>query len=126
MAARSKRLTALTALLLALCAVGVLLSQVGLGIPCLFHLFTGLDCPGCGVTRMLASLAAGDFVGAWHSNPALLALSPVFVVLAVSLAAGWLRTGRLAPNRWQTVTLWACVVLLLAFGIIRNLPFYPY
>lgn len=126
MAARSKRLVALTALLLALCAVGVLLSQVGLGIPCLFHLFTGLDCPGCGVTRMLASLAAGDFVGAWHSNPALLALSPVLAALAVTLTAGWLRTGRLSPGRLQSALLWGCVVLLLLFGVIRNLPGYPY
>ena len=126
MAARSKRLFALCGLGLALCGCGVLLWRAGFGIPCLFHLATGLDCPGCGVTRMLAALAAGDLAAAWRANPCLLALSPILAALAVSLAADWLRTGRLRPSRLQSVLLWGCVGVLLAFGLLRNLPCYPY
>ena len=126
MAARSKRLFALCGLGLALCGCGVLLWRVGLGLPCLFHLVTGLDCPGCGVTRMLSALAAGDLAAAWRANPCLLALSPILAALAVSLAAGWLRTGRLRPNRLQNLLLWSCIGILLLFGAARNLPFYPY
>lgn len=126
MAARSKQLLLLCTLGALLCAGGVLLWRAGLGIPCLFHLVTGLDCPGCGVTRMLAALAAGDLAGAWRSNPCLLALSPVLAVLAFSLAAGWLRTGQLHPKRLQSLLLWGCIGVLLVFGVLRNLPFYPY
>lgn len=126
MAARSKRLALLCALGLLLCTGGVLLSRAGFGIPCLFHLVTGLDCPGCGVTRMLSALAAGDFVTAWQSNPGLLVLSPVLALLAVLLAAGWIRTGQVRPTRWQSAILWSCIALLLIFGVLRNLPFYPY
>ncbi len=126
MAERSKRLALLCAFGLLLVAGGVLLSRAGLGIPCPFHLVTGLDCPGCGVTRMLSALAAGDLAAAWRANPGLLALSPVLALLALVLAVGWLRTGQIKPSRWQSVLLWGCVGLLLAFGVLRNLPFYPY
>ena len=41
-------------------------------------------------------------------------------------AAGWLRTGALRPSRSQCLLLAGCAAALLAFGILRNLPFYPY
>lgn len=31
----------------------------GLGIPCLFYLWTGFKCPGCGITRMCLALLSG-------------------------------------------------------------------
>ena len=126
MAARGKRLAALGALAALLCAGGVLLSRAGLGIPCLFHLLTGLDCPGCGVTRMLSALAAGDLLQACRSNPCLLVLLPILALLALLLSARWVRTGKLQPSRWQAAVLWGCIGILLVFGVLRNLPFYPY
>ena len=123
---RLQKLFAVGALVLFLCTGGVLLSMAGFGVPCLFHLATGLNCPGCGVTRLLSSLAAGDLGAAWRTNPCLLLLSPVLLALAASLAAKWVRTGQLRPNCIQSVLLWLCVVALLVFGVLRNLPFYPY
>ena len=126
MKARLKRLALFFCLVLLGVGVGVLLSRAGLGVPCLFHAATGLDCPGCGVTRMLGALAAGDLAAAWRSNPALLLLSPLLALLALRLAAGWLRTGALRPSRSQCLLLAGCAAALLAFGVLRNLPFYPY
>lgn len=37
---------------------------------CVFRSATGLDCPGCGLTRCFISLAHGDLVRAWQFNPA--------------------------------------------------------
>lgn len=48
MKARLKRLALLFCLVLLGVGVGVLLSRAGLGVPCLFHAATGLDCPGAG------------------------------------------------------------------------------
>ncbi len=42
--------------LLALLAVFVLLAKKGIGIPCLFYRFTGLQCPGCGNSRAALAL----------------------------------------------------------------------
>ena len=44
------------------------LSGLPWGIPCLFHQFTGLSCPGCGTQRALFALLHGHPLAAWHST----------------------------------------------------------
>lgn len=44
---------------------------------CNFRRWSGLDCPGCGMTRAFISIARGDFAKAWNYNPA----SPFFYLL---------------------------------------------
>ena len=63
---------------------------------CPWRRVTGLQCPGCGGTRMAWDLLHGDLLAAWHDNAALL--------LALPLVAAWylvrLRHG-LAGRRWK-------------------------
>ena len=88
---------------------------------CWFHAVTGLNCPGCGMTRALYALLHGELRLALKDN-ALLVLTPV--VLAI-----W--SGRSVFLRWQNrpVTfslppkfLWAGLGVIFAFAVIRNLP----
>ncbi len=48
------------------------LPWIGQALPgmCQMKNVTGLDCPGCGLTRCFISLAHGDVSRAWHFNPA--------------------------------------------------------
>lgn len=39
------------------------------GFPCLFHLLTGLYCPGCGGTRALRALLAGNLALSFMYHP---------------------------------------------------------
>src|SRR5262245_43411759 len=53
---------------------GLLLAFVlprgGFGVPmCSFKVYTGLPCPGCGLTRSMIDVAHGDFAGALRMNP---------------------------------------------------------
>jgi len=88
---------------------------------CQFHRLTGLNCPGCGMTRALYALLHGDIATALRDNALLV------VTLPVLLARGlWLAVKK---SRGQAITdflpgkyLWALVFLTLAFGILRNLP----
>ena len=50
----------------------VLVPLLGLPMPelCTFRRFTGMGCPGCGMTRCFISLAHGDLRAAWRYNPA--------------------------------------------------------
>lgn len=38
-------------------------------IPCIFHSFTELACPGCGMTRACVALVQGKFGVAWYYHP---------------------------------------------------------
>jgi hypothetical protein len=75
------------ALLIAVRSAGMWNFETGLHAispPCLFHLLTGMDCPGCGMTRAFLRLAHGDIAGAWALHP----FSPFFAVLLLALAWG--------------------------------------
>jgi hypothetical protein len=50
----------------------VVVPLIGLPLPelCVTRRYTGVACPGCGMTRCFISLARGDVAGAWSYNPA--------------------------------------------------------
>ena len=119
---RLKKAALFVPLLFVLGLVGVWLSETGHGIPCIFHVVTGLQCPGCGVTRMLSALLHGDWRGAWESNAAVLTLSPVLAGLVGLSLVRWIRTGSARLPRWADAVTVVCVVLRLLFTVARNLP----
>ena len=72
---------------------------------------TGLKCPGCGAGRAVAALATGEWRAALYWNAL---LWPVLVLLGIAAFH--------QPWRWQA---WLGLGGLgLAFGVVRNLPFY--
>lgn len=121
-----KRLARLCGWAAALGGAGLLYAWIwtatGRGLPCLFHLCTGLYCPGCGVSRMCLRLLQGDWYGALRANAALLVLSPVGLALAARLCTRYVRTGSARPSRGEESVIWTLAALLAIFGIARNLP----
>ena len=59
---------------------------------CLFHLLTGLPCPGCGITTSLFALGRGDVAAAWSANPAGLAVATLLIGQALVAAVALRRT----------------------------------
>ena len=94
---------------------------------CLLHRLTGLHCPGCGMTRALHALLHGDFLAAFRFNPVGMILFPVFL-LGLSLEwIAWVR-GKPLPFSLRTGVrgAWAIAILMLLFGILRNIPTWPF
>jgi hypothetical protein len=93
-------------------------------LPCLFHAFTGLYCPGCGLTRALHALVHGDLARMVAMN----ALLPLLLVALPLLAVhGW--GYRLALPRPVLRTLLSApfwIGLVIGFGVLRNLPWWPF
>jgi ammonia channel protein AmtB len=93
---------------------------------CPFHALTGLNCPGCGLTRGFHALFQGDILTALHFN----ALMPVYLLLFLYLFASLglvLISGRgLEFRKFSPRIIYGFLVLTLVFGVIRNLPFYPF
>jgi hypothetical protein len=95
-------------------------SLTNIGIPCLFRLVTGLQCPGCGISRMLIALVRLDLVSAFRCNPAVFLTGPLVLFFLVRSDVDYIRTGKSSANKYQTFWI-AELVLLLGFGIVRNL-----
>jgi hypothetical protein len=96
-------------------------------IPCMFHVLTGLDCVGCGLTRALHALLHGDVAAAASYNLFMLIWLPLPVW---SLTAEWLHAvaGRpvlplIKDYRWLMIALVASAVLFL---VLRNIPVPPF
>lgn len=93
---------------------------------CPLYYLTGFACPGCGLTRGFHSLFHGEILTAIDFN----ALIPVWVLIfsyvGVSLVLFAVR-GKGLPM-WPTTPkfLGIFLIVLLAFGILRNLPIYPF
>ncbi|MEU9283917.1 DUF2752 domain-containing protein [Streptomyces sp. NPDC048275] len=84
--------------------------------------YTGLYCPGCGGLRGAHALMHGDLATALTNN----ALAVVgYLVFAVVWSVWAVRSVRGRPVRIEPgpVHLWTVGVLLLAFTVVRNLPF---
>jgi hypothetical protein len=93
---------------------------------CYFHSLTGLHCPGCGATRCLHALLHGDLAQAAAYNALFLALFPVLLTWA-----GWMWAsavlGRPLPGvRVPTWVFRALFLVMVAFWVLRNLPFAPF
>ena len=88
---------------------------------CLFYHFTGLPCPGCGLTRSFVCLGHGHVFEALHWHP----LGPAIYVVLLLL---WLRCGvcrlrgvtvlPLPPRTAGHLSIAACCTVLLT-GIVR-------
>ena len=92
---------------------GFVLIPLGVRIPCLFYRFTGLRCPGCGVTDLCLALLHGHFVPSY--NWGLVLAFPALVWLVVRLG----KNGDC--GKAETAVSAALLVFLLAWGVARNL-----
>ena len=88
---------------------------------CLFHTLTGLNCPGCGMTRALYALL--------HGKPRLALKDNALLVLA--LAALAIGSGRLVARKLRNrptefdlppKVLWTLLIVTIGFAVLRNLP----
>ena len=93
--------------------------------PCPVHYFTGWYCPGCGSLRAIHQLLHGNLRAAWAMNPLTVLLLPFLTYGLASEALRHLR-GRGLPQVWlPAASIRALCLVVILFGIARNLPIYP-
>ncbi|MGQ0543557.1 MAG: DUF2752 domain-containing protein [Blastocatellia bacterium] len=98
----------------------------GLFPACPLYTTTGFACPGCGMTRGFHALFHGDVITALDHN----ALIPLVVVffgyLFLAMLSIAVRGRGFAVGNWNLGMLWLTFGLLVVFGVLRNLPYYPF
>ncbi len=97
--------------------VWVLLTDIR--IPCPVYTFFGVQCPGCGVTRMIVSLFRFDFRAAFGYNQFLFVFSPLILFMIGVGEYNYIKCGK-ANLGVLKHTLIPLLILTLAFGIARN------
>ncbi len=99
------------------------IKYVGKGIPCVFYTITGYKCPGCGISRMFLCLFKGDLKGAWNSNPIILICLVPFTAVAADISYQYITKGIRTPHKQINLLLYILIVVLLVFGVARNIDF---
>jgi hypothetical protein len=92
---------------------------------CQFHRLTGLNCPGCGMTRAFYALLHGDIRTALHDNALFVAGLGWLTVRGVWFGVNKRRgrqNGDFIPARY----LWLLAVAALGFTVLRNLPAFAF
>jgi hypothetical protein len=89
---------------------------------CLMRRFTGVPCPGCGLSRAFCAISHGELGAAWTFNP----FGFAFYALALALVA-WPFVARASPQFERTFTASPrffragvlVFALMLVFGVVR-------
>lgn len=93
-----------------------------IGIPCLFHLVTGLYCPGCGISRMFLAIIRLNFSHAFKSNCFVFILLPYGIFAYIRHYVFMIRGKVYRRKEFNRYVLIGIIIAALAFGVIRNIP----
>jgi hypothetical protein len=112
--------------------IGILLLRIfdpatsGVFPPCPVLYLTGWYCPGCGSLRAIHELLHGNLWAAWAMNPLTVILMPFLIYGLLSSMLHEIR-GRGLPQPFiPAMWIRALCVMIILFGIARNLPLHPF
>lgn len=93
---------------------------------CILYVLTGIYCPGCGVLRASHALLHGRVVTALHYNALFVTVLPFAAYKAGAFLIETATGARLSTfqlsGKQARVIFWVVV----AFGVLRNIPLYPF
>jgi len=92
---------------------------------CPLRALTGYYCPGCGSTRALHQLLHGNIAAAFSYNPLFVLSTPLvayWIVSEVFLFFGGKPPRITVPDK----VMWLTLIVVVAFGVARNIPHYPF
>ena len=89
---------------------------------CVIRTFTGLPCPGCGLTTAGLALLDLKFQQAWQASPFIF-----FIPLLILIAADDMRPGKKRSGcDWHRIFYIVFAAALIGFYIYRMITFFPH
>ena len=92
---------------------------------CPLFALTGFACPGCGLTRGFHALFHGDILTALDFNALIPVWAVIFAWVTVSLVLLALRGRGLFMWPTRPRFMYAFMIVLVTFGVMRNIPAWP-
>ena len=94
---------------------------------CIFHELTGLFCPGCGSQRATSALLHGNVIKAADLNILFIVSIPLILYSAFVFTWNGFNKRKISQRIFYSpVFVKAFLLVVIIFGILRNLPFYPF
>lgn len=85
---------------------------------CIFHEITGLNCPGCGITRMISSFVNGDFINGIKYNY-FLGYTFIIVIFIIGYSIySYISNKKIKYIEWFNILY---LSLFILWGIVRNI-----
>lgn len=96
--------------------------------PCPFYTLTGLYCFGCGAGRCLQALLHFRIYAAWRLNPLMIICLPLVAYYLFKIYFGFVFGRDVLPfptirSRAFGITV---LVIVIAYGVLRNIPVFPF
>jgi len=126
MSRTSRILVIITAFCMSIIVLGLVLNEYPperyMYVPCLFHLTTGLHCPGCGSTRAVSSILHGDVALALKNNLLIILWGPYLIYRGIQSVRSWI--DQEPKHIWEPPkrSILVFLILTLMYTILRNLP----
>ena len=92
---------------------------------CIFHNLTGLYCPLCGTQRALNALVHGNIGEAIRDNILVLFAILLFSLFTLQLKV-FHKKSRYTNILSSSTFFKAALIIVIVFGVLRNIPFYPF
>ncbi len=103
-----------------LAANAVIYAITGFGIPCVFRVFTGLKCPGCGMTHAYFELCKGNIHGAAKENILSITLMPILAIYLLFKGIAFVKTGKNQAKILDYIFYSICLIAIAVFFVYRN------
>lgn len=114
-------------ILAALLLLGIFLHITGMNLstllgPCALHALTGLYCPGCGGTRALRALFAGQFVKAFVYHPFVPFIAVCGTWFMISQTVERISRGKVKiAMHFREVYMWIALGIIIVNFLVKNL-----
>ena len=90
-------------------------------IPCIFYKITGVQCPGCGMSRAILALMHGKWKQAFYYNRLSITLLPVLLLYLLYRSKKYIDDGRVNFHLWEIVFLLCSFIVTIGYGVTRNM-----
>lgn len=118
---RKKNIILITATLLLCAVIYLVISFLGISVPCVFNEITTLKCPGCGCTRAVKSMVFLDFKRALSYN-LLFPLELIYIGFVYCLASYNYIKNNIFSYRSPFIGIDITILtIFILWGIIRNI-----
>ena len=87
---------------------------------CMWDVFFGIYCPGCGGTRAVKALMDGHIAESFLYHPAVLYGVILYAVFMITHTLEFLTGGRIKGIRFRSQYLYGAIILILVNCLVRN------